>query len=229
MHNDGFLRRKAFLRNWYWLFLATLILLPLIYSLTRLDEQAFWDAAIGNWLATMLGVIVGVPVALSIERWSASRRQKQLASESRRRSMNVLLLIKDELQHNLQALTNRKTVSSSFVTQRLKDDLWQALSDSGEIKWIDDPALLSGIATAYHFVAIVRDIEEKAYAALRGINPRYDDGSYASERLLQDARAFDNALRVSLVTALTQIEDDLGNAETPENAQLRSVTSPGNP
>lgn len=229
MHNDGFLYRKALLRNWYWLPLAVLILLPLVYCFTRLNEQAFWDAAIGNWLATMLGVIVGVPVALSIERRRASRRQEQLASEFRRRSRNVLLLTKDELQHNLRALTNRKTVPSSFLTQRLKDDLWQALSDSGEIKWIDDPALLSGIATAYHFVAIVRDIEEKAYAALRGINPRYDDGSYASERLLQDARAFDNALLASLATALVQIEDELGSAETPENAQLRSVTSPSDP
>ena len=59
-----FLRQKYYLLPFLILFLV-----PVIYSLFRIGSQNYWDGALGNWLATMLGVIGGIPIALEINRF----------------------------------------------------------------------------------------------------------------------------------------------------------------
>ena len=64
-------------RNWYWYVFAAFALAAIVYSLfITTDSQGYWDGAIGNWLATLLGIIAGVPIALAIERQRISREEQ---------------------------------------------------------------------------------------------------------------------------------------------------------
>lgn len=197
-------------RNWYWLVSIMLALLAIAYSFYRKDNQAYWDGAIGNWLATLLGIIAGVPIALAIERQRIAREEQERVAESRERAINVSSLIRDELVHNSNRLAERLSDKTSLPLLPLKSDLWRALSDSGEIRWIDNPPVLNNIATSYYYVGVVSAIEDKCYQAMRGINPKYPDGTFASQRLLEDARKFDNELSKSISTAIKAIEESHG-------------------
>lgn len=160
----------------------------------------------------MLGIIVGVPVALQIEHWRASREEQKRVAEARDRAKDVLFLIADELRYNANRLADRLKDKTSLPLRPFKNDLWEALSDSGEIKWIDNPLLLSKITSAYHVIGIVLAIEEKCYQALRGINPRYDHGTFASQRLLEGARKFNAEMGKSISLALEAIEETVAQA-----------------
>ena len=198
-------------RDWYWLAFAVFALAAIGYSFYRRDSQGYWDGAIGNWLATLLGIIAGVPIALAIERQKISREEQERAAEHRERAIKVSFLIRDELVYNSNRLAERLNNKVSLPLLPFKNDLWRALSDSGEIRWIDNPPILNKIASAYYYIGVVSAIEDKCYQAIRGINPRYEDGTLASQRLLEDARKFDAELSVNISAAIRAIEETVGN------------------
>ena len=80
-----------------WAAPGVLLAIALAYSFYRRSELGFWDGAVGNWLATLLGIVTGVPVALAMER---RRAEVQRVSEERSSQLikgNVLRLLMDEL------------------------------------------------------------------------------------------------------------------------------------
>ena len=180
------------------------------YSVFRTDSPGYWDGAIGNWLATLLGIIAGVPIALAIERQRISREEQERATEHRERATKVSFLIRDELVYNSDRLADR-LVRTSLPLHGFKNNLWQALSDSGEIRWIDNPPILNKITSAYYCIGVVSAIEDKCYQAMRGLNPRYEDGTLASQRLFEDARSLDAELGVNISAAIGAIEETFGS------------------
>jgi len=209
--NDNFqFKWQRARRNWYWLLFIALVMVAIGYSIYRGNSQAYWDGAVGNWLATLLGIIAGVPIALAIERQRAAGEEQQRIAEQRVRAIKVSFLIRDELAYDSNRLAERLKSTTTLPLLPFKNDLWRALSDSGEIRWIDNPPVLNEIASAYYYVGVVAAIEDKCYQAIRGINPRYDDGTLASQRLLEDARKFDAELSKSISAAITAIEEMVG-------------------
>jgi hypothetical protein len=55
------------------------------YTLFRSNQFQYWDGAVGNLVATLLGIIAGVPVALHLER----RRAANEAKEKRREEIRI--------------------------------------------------------------------------------------------------------------------------------------------
>jgi hypothetical protein len=193
-------------QRWYWLVFALLILTVVIYAVQRRDVQAFWDGSIGSLFATLLGIIAGVPTALEIERHRINREERERIAEGRKRALQVAFLIKDELMDNLQKLAERQNNVTQLPIKPLKNDIWRALSDSNEIRWIDDPRLLSSIASAYYYIGLVSSIEDKCYQACRGLDPVYPDGTRVSQYLLKDARGLDMEMMTSINSAIQLIK-----------------------
>ena len=206
--------RQLVKQNWYWVLVGIPVLGAILYSYYRRADLNYWDDAIGNWLATMLGIIVGVPVALQIERWRASREEQKRVAEARDRAKAVLSLIADELRDNAARLRVAQSLEDkdSLPLSPFKNDVWEALCDSGEIKWIDNPLLLGEIASTYYLIGVVLSIEEKCYQTLRGINVTYSDGTSASQRLLEDARKFDVEMEKSISRVLEAIKDAIAQS-----------------
>jgi hypothetical protein len=115
----------------------------------------------GNWAATMIGVIVGVPIALwlgSFQQMEQERKERNKNElEALARKSKILKLIKKELEYNREQLLAAK-IEVDGVPKRvvflegLKDELWNAFSDGGELEWIKDLQLMDAISFAYHYI-----------------------------------------------------------------------------
>lgn len=101
--------------------LTFVVVLPL---LEILPPSAFRDNFLGNWLATLSGAILSIPIAL----WISSLQQR---CEGSTRKIMILSLIRDELEVNHQVLglsIQHRSESPYWVSNvGLKSDLWNAL------------------------------------------------------------------------------------------------------
>jgi len=182
-----------------------------IFYIVKVDRN-FWDNAMGNMLATILALVAGIPVALWIDRRVKSGEEGRKYISDRKREINLLELIKEELQFSLNSLflQGKKGNSTSMTIQPLKSDLLESLTASEEIKYIEDSNLLNRIASAYYVLKIVKRIEEQAYIALRtsAITVTLPDGTHksGSQLLLEDARQFDGLFENSVNEALKVID-----------------------
>jgi predicted membrane-bound spermidine synthase len=68
------------MKHMAYLILGTVLIglasVPALYFLYHVKDPTFRDAAMGNWFATAMGVIVGVPVALWIARKQARQSEQ---------------------------------------------------------------------------------------------------------------------------------------------------------
>ena len=128
-----------------------------------------------NWLATFLGVVVGVPLALWVNRY----QEKTTETE---RKKKILRLLKTELLMNFGTLTHWEKENNIMVRVIrlivfLKSEFWDAFSDGGELQWIKDPVLLSEIAEAYNFIRMTLQLSNRYFEILKV--PHYDQGKTA--------------------------------------------------
>lgn len=148
-----------------WLIIGILAVIPAAYFFTHLNDRAFVDSTLGNWFATMLGALVGVGIALELDHWQRRQNEAREQDEAAARKRQVLKLIKVELSHNQQLLSDRQPAPPAHPLRaisgaRLKDEVWNAFSASGELARLEDAALLTVLANAYYQVRIVMFLEE---------------------------------------------------------------------
>src|SRR6266478_8373856 len=92
-----------------WFVAAILVLSPTVYFLMHWSSQSYREGAMGNWFGTVLGVIVGVPIALSIARFQqilqdrAENEKHQRARKEQFRRITQRLW--DEIQYNSGEVT----------------------------------------------------------------------------------------------------------------------------
>jgi len=103
-------------------------------------DFSFWQNFASNGLATLLGVAIGIPIAL----WINNLLEKQTEVKHKKKILSVL---KVELTENDQILTRwvesgKDKLGVIVVNVRLKDELWSTFSDGGELEWIKDTQLL---------------------------------------------------------------------------------------
>jgi hypothetical protein len=142
---------------------------PLWQSVPLWSIEAFRLSFLGNWAATMIGALVGIPISLILERWWQSERehieQKRSAKAQAAREAFVLNAIRDELQMNRdiihQMLDEQEKRPTIVPTKGMKDVSWRALSDSGELKWIDDLRVLLSISEAYFHIGALIYLERQ--------------------------------------------------------------------
>jgi hypothetical protein len=157
--------------KWGILFSLAVVVLSIFGSLCLfevLPETPFRDSFLGDWLATITGALVGVPIALALSRWQQRNEERcQQASaraEADEHKSKILVLVEEELRWNQTRLLKRaessgESLDESALLEGVKDELWRALSDGGELQWIRDLESLDAISLAYHWIGRVKYLE----------------------------------------------------------------------
>jgi len=149
------------------IFLVLLALIPLAYGIGYWSESAdtIGQNIMASWLATMIGAAVGVLIGVEVYRWQQGGEQKTKEQEASYQETKILVVIHRELMDNRKALAARREKMPQerpiLLGLRLKDELWNAFSNGGELRWVTDLFLLESIAAAYHHIRSVVLIEEE--------------------------------------------------------------------
>lgn len=172
----------------------------------------------GNLFATILGVLVGVPIALEVNRRQHEATQAAALAERRsdelERKGKVLTLLRSELSSNLEGVLKRRTPIDSgqkreVYTQSLQDQLWAAFSDGGELQYVNSPTLLAALADAYQNIRHCVMLEEKFLDAVHFPGMRVRQDKYPQDFFLEYLTVSDPSLISSIKKALESIDSEL--------------------
>jgi len=213
-----------------WTFVILLAVFPFTYFSLRLfgvpvlaflpnpQDQSFLDSTMGNWFATMLGLIAGVPIAFWISQKQIEFQEKERVDTekqiSRERKHKILALLRNELEANRQFLNflmeKQNEQPGVAILAGMKNVLWRAYSDSGELHWIDNPSLIDRISTAYYNIN-----------ALIGYESQYSDPyfhssvssskghTYAGENTVKNVKSLRPLALESISEAINSIDLEL--------------------
>jgi hypothetical protein len=192
-----------------WILPTCLLISALSYSLFRLDQEQYWDGAIGNLVATLIGIITGVPVALHLERQRALKEAEEKRREELRLKRETLTLLREELADNLKSLHTRTNLTGSVPHEPLKLSIWTILKESGDLRYVSEPRLKSHIAHAYRLIMIIHNLEDHFIQIHYGSATYFEDGQTAAQKFYPRIVGFYSPAITSVETALTSIETGL--------------------
>ncbi len=210
-----------------WLIIVITAIVPTFYFFMRFRDPMFRDSAMGNLFATMVGAIIGIMIALEINRFQkeAQEQSESVSQEKEERfhKAKVLKLVKSELEYNRTSLLERqpkedKAKRSVFVS-RLKDELWNAFSDGGELQWIKDLELLDYVSTAYYHIRTIIFLEEKYFEATHFPGVTIAQSEYPKDRILNYLTATDPEVLEHIGRALKEIDESLSALENNKQNQ----------
>jgi hypothetical protein len=201
-----------------WLIVAGIALWSVLYFIAHFGSQPFVESAMGNLFATILGVFVGLPIALQVSRYQQSAAQAtavlEKLSEVAARRRKVLTLLREELQKNIDGLKDRIAPVAEggkrlVFTHSLRNQLWVAFADGGELQYLDDPGLLATLADAYHEVAYCILLEHKFFDAIHYSGMRIQQDKYPPDHILDYLTKDDDGLMKSMQAAGVAIDAEL--------------------
>jgi len=146
--------------------------------------SAYWQGTMGNWLATIIGVVAGLPIALwlnkAIQRVAESRTAAEATAKAAERAERVREVLLKELGDNvpgLEDLTTGTITRIHFSTAR-----WNAMAAGGELRWVTEVDLLEQLALAYESIDVVNGLARIwiAYFAPSCQTPRSDNNTDVS-------------------------------------------------
>lgn len=144
-------------------------------------DFSFWQSFLSNALATFLGVIVGIPVAL----WIGRYQERKMELEKKEK---ILKLIHEELSVNHDFLSEWLAEPSTTILDilfiHLRYEMWRAFSDGGEIQWIKDAETLAYIAEAFACVRTVKELAFNYYTIFS--STRLKENSISNKRLYKN-------------------------------------------
>lgn len=151
-----------------WLVLIGIVLIGTVWagSIFVQDSQ-FREGALSNFLATIVGVVAGIPIAIWLARQQQVEQEKAEAvakqREKQQRQRKILSLIVSELELNQGILSDRVNriceKRTAINVPGVKNDLWSAFSDGGELEWLDDVQLLDVLSQAYYHIRWIINLE----------------------------------------------------------------------
>jgi hypothetical protein len=121
-------------------------------------DVEFWKNFLSNALATFVGAIIGIPVALwlnQIQQNTLEKSEKEKTDlETSSRKKKLLNLIKDELEFDLEIFSTRhdEVYINGLDIYKFKLETWKSISDGGEIQWVQNLDLLNAISLAYYSI-----------------------------------------------------------------------------
>lgn len=197
---------------------AILVAVGIVLAALVLGGPSFREAFLSNFMSTVAGVAVGVPVAV----WLALRETRQAQAAAARaelrvaaaRRRDVLRALKKELTENLETLAERtanpeRTLAIPF----LQDEVWAAMSDGGELRWIEDPDLLRQLARSYLFVRTNIFLERQLFEVLHYPGMMIQQGDPPEKRIGRYLSGLDKVVRAAMDEGLAAIEPALVKAE----------------
>lgn len=135
---------------------------------TSFYDIGFWQNTVSNFIATFFGLFFGIPIALWInhlQQESIDENEKLKSNEEARQRRKIILTsLRTELNGDYELL---KDYPGYTITYKSFDwlyffatapsiEFWRSLSNSGELRWIEDADLLMHIAWAYHSIEQVK-------------------------------------------------------------------------
>ena len=198
-----------------WTAVAIIGIVPLVYFLSHVSDTQFLREAMGDWFATMLGAIIGIPIALALSRWQQREQEKHARlmreEEALERRTKVLRLIRQELLDNRERLTDPRMQGedeqATFV-RGLSNSSWRVMFDGGELKLIGDPELLAVISDAYHVIARILFLEDLLVEAHFLLEPAQNRVS-RKEGLITLLIAVDEDALQRVKEAVTRVEESI--------------------
>jgi hypothetical protein len=205
------------------LIVAVLATIPTVYLLWRIRDPEFIDSAMGNWFATMIGALVGIGIALELYRWQEGQGHKARRLEERDHTAKILALIREELIYNRDQLLSSKVEADGHPKRvvfagGLKDELWNALSDGGELQWIRDLQLMYAISLAYHYVRRIIFFERRYLEIMYSPASPMVDTSTPRNDLAGLLLEVDSPTQQYINNALQEIEKSIVALENAETA-----------
>ena len=184
-----------------------MLILATTYGFLRFGHPEFFDTLIGGSLATFFGIVVGLQLDEAIQH-----------NRDARRTLKVLQLTRKELMYNLEVLSTRNTAEANdqrlaelTMKSPLKDSLWTALSDSGDLEAIGDVQVLDALADAYHAVRHLKALENRLpleeLAAMQFKGPTFQSNVKAALILIADGARH---AETQLSQALRSVDERLG-------------------
>jgi hypothetical protein len=146
----------------------------------------FWSGTMGNFLATLLGVVVGIPAGLWANRLVERGRQQE---EQRR----VVRLLREELDAALNHELLNDPLNPLTSPVYLDTGAWDSISVTGDANSIQDTRLLGEISNAYHRVESLNEWLRRFY------DVTYGTGSAVTFRDPETGQKFLLATEVSKV------------------------------
>ncbi|MCI0560678.1 MAG: hypothetical protein MN733_19510, partial [Nitrososphaera sp.] len=203
------------------LVLVSVFVVWLLYQF--IPPSGYRDTFLGNLLATLIGVVAAIPIGLEINRYTTEIQDQKSreADEGRRidRLKWLLTLVKEELKLNASILTNliraQEDNDKAHNAYGLKDDFWDSITASGDIRWIDDLDLLDQIGFAYYMLRRIRMLEEKYFdpgfnMAVSQMRPNQPDvQSYAGVAVVRIVRELCPRALEKVNQAVTLIDEHL--------------------
>ena len=197
-----------------WAVPAALVVFAIAYSFYRRSETSYWDGAVGNWLATLLGIITGVPVALYLERNRAKSEQVEQQRVDRLIRRDVLTLLRAELIDAQAKIAQRTALGSSIPVEPLKTSAWEAMQATGSLRYVAELSLISVLSEAYRLVQILAGIEHTLHRTIYGINVQFPDGENAATKILRNAVAFHAPTLAALGQAIAVADSALASLQS---------------
>lgn len=172
--------------------LAALSAIPVAYTIyisVRVGHgwlpSTYMQGMMGNWLATIMGVGAGLPIALWLNRRVEARADRINAVHAATQRQRVISVLQRELEHNAaplaQAAAGNVTRAQFFVGR------WHALMAGGELHWLTDLELLDLVAGAYETLDVVNMFASRWLVTLGEPDHGSDAGADTVKRLLVDA------------------------------------------
>jgi len=201
----------------FWLLGVTAVAgaLPVFLAVLKLQDETFRADFLSNLAATVLGLVVGIPVALELSRRQQAAEEANAIDKRTReeagRKRKVLQLLRKELQENHRALQERVSQPSSVGTRvvllpALKNELWMAFSDGGELEWIQDPSLVDRIAEAYYGIGGIIYLEERYFEATHFAGMRVAQSEPPEARILKYLSGADDDVTKAITGAVDAID-----------------------
>jgi len=136
-------------------FVVILILGQIIFDSSFLQDFS------SNGLSTMLGIVIGIPIALWLSGFQERRTEKE-------RKTIILKSLREEINKNwinIKIWLDEKPFSDEIfnLSLNLRDEIWRSFSNGSELKWIKDPRLLAELSDAYYIIRAIRESSEKYF------------------------------------------------------------------
>lgn len=187
--------------------IGTVILLIIVtVILLFIFSKDFRANFASDFFASLIGVFVGAYIALWLDRY-----REEITRKAKIKKM--LVLLGDELLKNKKAFSDWNEVGSSYwsagmTASMIKDDLWRAFSDGGELQWITDLLLLDLLATTYYGIRSVREAATlfASFSSSELMHVRQDAHKLMRSTLNKQVKRADKAIE----EALNEISKHLG-------------------
>lgn len=126
----------------------------------------FWEQFWPQLIATLIGLIFGIPIALWVSRYQERRTEKE-------RKEKILSMLRAELMWNVREISIRVNdedklkTESGIIVSMLKDHMWRAFSDGGELQWIKNLGMLGYLSESYYFIGAIKYLADKYYDSVQ--------------------------------------------------------------